>query len=129
MIAVNGQLAVCDAGDAQLHLLAALVFEHHLRAEPAMFRRHVVDVVGESQLGLMLAEAVARGQRDFNTIADLPAFESALNFLEQRAVDAVHVADRHIVLLEKPAGLVEDRIGEVNHPVARDGILHGNGIQ
>lgn len=94
-----------------------------------MFRRHVVDVVGESQFGLVLAEAVARRQDDFDAIADLPAVERVLDFLEQRAVDTVHVADRQIVLLEQLAVLVQDGIGEVNHPVMRDGILHGDGIR
>ena len=73
MVAIDGKPAVPDARDAKLHVLAALVLEHHFGAEPAVLRRHVADVVGKREFGLVLAEAVLRRQQFLCLAARLPS--------------------------------------------------------
>jgi hypothetical protein len=124
MVGIHRQFAVLDARHTEQHLLAAIVLERDFGADAAMLRQHVGDVVGERLFGLDVAEAVRRRQHDLDAVADAPALERLPDFLEQRAVGAVHIAHRHVVLFEQVAGLVEDRVDETNHLVARNGEFH-----
>ena len=124
MIAVDRELAALDARHAQFDLLPAFVLEHDGGAEMPVLRRHVGDIVGEREFGLVRAEAVGRRQCHFHAVADPPALQRLFDLLEQRPVHAVHVTDRQVVLFEHLPLLIEDRVREINNLVAAYGIVH-----
>ena len=79
MIGVNGELSILDLGNLDDFSFAALIVHFNRRSDTAKLRRHVGNVIGKRQSGIMPAKPIVRIDLNRKPITRRFAFQCCAN--------------------------------------------------
>ncbi len=117
MVAIHRQLAILDPGHGEGTRIPLVVLHLDLGAHVAKLLRHVFQVIGEGQGGVMRTEGLVGFQHHLDAVTHCGSFQRIFDLFDQIARPAMYIADGIIDLLHDVTCFIVNLVDNGNHLV------------
>lgn len=123
VIAVYREFPAFNPGDVKRLQITGLILHFYLRSKMAKLRRYVLEVVRESQVGIVPTKALIRGEGELDRISDGLARHCPIHASDELGPATVYIVYGEVGLFQQGTALIANAVSDGDELTVGDELI------